>query len=144
MADPKGFSTISSVLDKFKTNEDKYISQEFQKYGYELAKVLNDLKNKSLYIKLAKSTPRGLLETAKNFVKDANNVQSPARLFMWKLKELKAKKVETQEERRRQPRTLMWKLKRVEKASKRKKFKEKQLIYEERLSKKGRFVRKSL
>lgn len=90
----KGFSTIADVLERFQTDEDKYISQEFQKYGYELAKELNDLKNKSLYIKLAKTIPRGFLETARNFVKDANNVKSPARLFMWKLKELKKEKKE--------------------------------------------------
>ncbi len=84
-----GFAAVGDVLKKFKTNEDKYISREFQKYGYDLAKELNDLKSKSLYIKLAKTTSRGFLETAKNFVKDANNVKSKARLFMWKLSELK-------------------------------------------------------
>lgn len=85
----KGFSKISDVLSDFKSDEDKYISQEFQKYGYELAKELGDVKNKSLYIKLAKDAPRGLLESARNFVKDANNVKSPAKLFMWKLAQLK-------------------------------------------------------
>jgi hypothetical protein len=52
-------------------------------------KIKNDLKNKSLYIKLAKETPRGLLEQARNFVKDAVNVKSPPKLYMWKLTELK-------------------------------------------------------
>lgn len=85
----KGFTLIGDVLQKFDSKQDKYISYEFQKYGYELAKELNDLKNKSLYIKLAKENPRGFLETARNFVKDAYNVKSPAKLFMWKLKELK-------------------------------------------------------
>lgn len=85
----KGFSKVSDVLQKFDSDEDKYISREFQKYGYELAKELGDLKNKSLYIKLAKETPRGLLETAKNFVKDAYEVKSPPKLFMWKLSQLK-------------------------------------------------------
>jgi hypothetical protein len=80
---------IGDILRKFDSDEDKYISREFQKYGYELAKDLGDLKNKSLYIKLAKETPRGLLEAAKNFVSDAYNVKSKARLFMWKLVELK-------------------------------------------------------
>jgi len=95
----KGFSSIADVLGDFKFEKDKYISHEFQKYGYELAKELGDLKNKSLYIKLAKETPRGLLENARNFVKDAVNVKSPGKLFMWKLSELKkAKKVDTQEE----------------------------------------------
>ena len=80
---------ISDVLKKFKIDEDKYISREFQKYGYDLAEELGDLKNKSLYIKLAKETPRGLLEAARNFVKDAYQVKSRPRLFMWKLAQLK-------------------------------------------------------
>ena len=85
----KGFSSVKDVLKDFKSDEDKYISREFQKYGYDLAKELGDLKNKSLYIKLAKETPRGLLESAKNFVKDAYEVKSPPKLFMWKLAELR-------------------------------------------------------
>ncbi|MBU0572734.1 hypothetical protein KKH23_02650 [Patescibacteria group bacterium] len=85
----KEFSLVGDVLKRFKIDEDKYISHEFQKYGYELAKEMGDLKNTSLYIKLAKETPRGLLEVAKNFVKDAANVKSKPRLFMWKLQQLK-------------------------------------------------------
>ncbi|OGM01942.1 hypothetical protein A2115_03740 [Candidatus Woesebacteria bacterium GWA1_41_8] len=97
-----GFLTVGDVLKKFEKDEDKYISREFQKYGYDLAEELGDLKNKSLYIKLAKETPRGLLEAAKNFVKDAYQVKSKPKLFMWKLSELKkAKKVDTQEEHKR-------------------------------------------
>ena len=80
---------VGDILKKFKADEDKYISREFQKYGYDLAEELGDLKNKSLYIKLAKETPRGLLEAARNFVKDAYQVKSRPRLFMWKLAELK-------------------------------------------------------
>lgn len=80
---------VSDILKKFKSDEDKYISREFQKYGYELADELGDLKNRSLYIKLAKETPRGLLETARNFVKDAYQVKSRPRLFMWKLAQLR-------------------------------------------------------
>lgn len=101
----KGFASISDVLQDFKVDEDKYISREFQKYGYELARELGDLKNKSLYIKLAKETPRGLLEAARNFVKDAHDVKSPGKLFMWKLSQLKKAKADTQEERRRKSRT---------------------------------------
>lgn len=85
----RGFSSVGDVVKKFKVNEDKYISHEFQKYGYELAKELGDLKNKSLYIKLAKETPRGLLENARNFVKEAVKVKSKPKLYMWKLYELK-------------------------------------------------------
>lgn len=86
----KGFSSVSDVLGSFKSDKDKYISFEFQKYGYELAKEFEDLKNTSLYIKLAKENPRGLLENARNFVKDATNVKSKPRLYMWKLQQLKA------------------------------------------------------
>ncbi|MEK7112512.1 MAG: hypothetical protein AAB875_04240 [Patescibacteria group bacterium] len=80
---------VSDILKNFKSDEDKYISREFQKYGYELAKDLGDLKNKSLYIKLAKEVPRGLLESAKNFVSDAYQVKSRPKLFMWKLGQLR-------------------------------------------------------
>jgi len=86
---PKSFSTISDILKRFDVDEDKYISREFQKYGYDLAEELGDMKHKALYIKLAKENPRGLLETARNFVKDAYQVKSRGRLFMWKLAEIK-------------------------------------------------------
>ncbi|MBI2465593.1 hypothetical protein HYV64_05620 [Candidatus Shapirobacteria bacterium] len=69
----------------------KYIKNEFQAFGLQLAEELDDWKNKSLYIRLAKKTDRKLLESALYFVKDHSPkaVRSPARLFMWKLKELK-------------------------------------------------------
>lgn len=71
------------------SDTDKYVSKEFQKYAYELAKELDDLPHKSLYMKLAKNTPRGLMESARSFVKDATNTRSKGRLYMWKLKQLK-------------------------------------------------------
>ena len=86
-----GFVKIKNVLDKIIPEEDKYISREFQQYGYDLAEELGDLKHKALYIKLAKVTSRGLIETARSFVKDASNVRSKGKLFMWKLNELKTK-----------------------------------------------------
>lgn len=85
----KGFSRPSDILNRFEKDKDKSISFEFQKYGYDLAEELGDLKNKSLYIKFAKEVPRGLMEAARNFVKDANNAKSKPRLFMWKLGKLK-------------------------------------------------------
>jgi hypothetical protein len=88
----QGLTKISDVLSRFDIDQDKYISQEFQKYGYDLAEELGDLKNKSLYLKLAKETPRGYLEAARNFVKDAYQVRSKPRLFMWKLTQLKKEK----------------------------------------------------
>jgi ubiquinone biosynthesis protein COQ9 len=85
----KNFSTIADVLVGFKGDRDKYISQEFQKYGYDLAIELGDPKNISFYIKLAKDNKRGFLEKARNFVKDANKVRSRPALFVWKLTQLK-------------------------------------------------------
>ncbi len=83
------FSSIGDILGKFKADEDKYISKEFQKYAYELAKELGDLGHKSLYMRLSKNTPRHFLENARNYVKDAYQVKSKAKLFMWKLAKLK-------------------------------------------------------
>jgi hypothetical protein len=83
-------SSLGEVLKGFKkVEEDKYISREFQKYGYDLAMEMEDPKGIPLYIKLAKDTPRGLIETARGFVKDAPNVKSKTKLFMWKLKKLR-------------------------------------------------------
>jgi len=93
MASNKGFVKITDIIGKFDIDKDKYISREFQKYGYDLAEELGDLKNTSLYIKLAKITPRALLENAKNFVKDAYQVKSRPALFLWKLKQLKDDKI---------------------------------------------------
>lgn len=83
------FSSTKSIITKFDPREDRFISREFQKYAYDLAEELGDLDHKSLYMRLAKITPRHLLEQAKYFVKDAGNVKSPARLYMWKLKQLR-------------------------------------------------------
>lgn len=85
----QGMQPLANLLKRFDTDKDKYISQEFQKYGYDLAKELGDLKNKSLYIRLAKTQPRVILENARNFVKDAYNVKSKPKLFLWKVGQLK-------------------------------------------------------
>lgn len=83
--------SIADILKKFNPVEDKYISREFQSYGIYLSQQLGDELHKSLYIKLAKTVPRAILEKALSFVKDAN-ARSKIRLFMWKMKELKTGK----------------------------------------------------
>ncbi|HET7099421.1 MAG TPA: hypothetical protein VFI61_04280 [Patescibacteria group bacterium] len=86
----KTLTSVGDLLNKYKfDNTDKYVSREFQKYGYDLANELDDPKHVSLYIKLSKDNPRGLIESARSFVKDAQNARSKPRLFMWKLKQLK-------------------------------------------------------
>ena len=81
---------LGEILQLFNPVEDKYISREFQKYGLYLADTLNDYKHKALYIRLAKTVPRAILEKTMTFVKDANATSKP-RLFMWKMKELRQK-----------------------------------------------------
>ncbi|MBI2405170.1 hypothetical protein HYV22_03260 [Candidatus Gottesmanbacteria bacterium] len=84
----QSMKTVGDILKQFNPLEDKYISREFQAYGIYLAETLNDYKHKSLYIRLAKTVPRAILEKALSFVKDAN-AKSKARLFMWKMKKLR-------------------------------------------------------
>ena len=86
----KGLESIKEILAaKNFLDRKKYITKEFQDFGLRLAKELGDERHKSLYIKLAKTVPRQLLEEARIFIKDASNVKSKARLFMWKIKQLK-------------------------------------------------------
>jgi len=81
--------SLGDLLSGYDWDKKKYISQEWQDYAYRLAIALDDLKHKSLYMKLAKETPREWLEEAKNFVKDAYEVKSKAKLFMWKLAQIR-------------------------------------------------------
>lgn len=84
------FISIGSLFEQYQPQDKaKYISQEFQDYGYRLACDLNDLAHKSLYMKLAKKEDRALLEQARRFVIDATTAKSKAKLFMWKLNQLK-------------------------------------------------------
>ena len=79
---------IGTILTTFDPIEDKYISREFQAYGIYLSETLGDYAHKALYIRLAKTVPRAILEKALSFVKDSK-ARSKGRLFMWKLKELR-------------------------------------------------------
>lgn len=83
------FQSIGDLLREWDVDKKKYITREFQDYGYRLAMELGDEHNKSLYIKLAKEEDRKLLEEARTFVKDAMNVRSKAKLFMWALSKLR-------------------------------------------------------
>jgi len=81
--------SVGSILTRFNPLEDKYISREFQAFGVHVSEELGDPKHKSLYIKLAKTVPRALLEKALSFCVDSKAKRKGA-LFMWKLKELGA------------------------------------------------------
>ena len=81
--------SIKDILAKFNPLEDKYISREFQSFGVYMSERLDDTRRKGLYIKLAKTIPRPILEEALRFVVDSRARKKGA-LFMWKLKELRA------------------------------------------------------
>ena len=82
--------SVGQILLQFDPVKDKYISREFQSFGIHLAESLDDYKHKSLYIKLAKTMHRSVLEKALSFVVDSN-AKNKGALFMWKLKQLKEK-----------------------------------------------------
>ncbi|MFA5532250.1 MAG: hypothetical protein WDA13_01455 [Candidatus Shapirobacteria bacterium] len=90
---------IGDQLKNFKEvyeKRQKYVKMEYQAYGLELAKELDDWKNRSLYIRLSKNMDRKILEKARYFIKDQNpnTIKTPYKLFMWKLRQLKEKPVE--------------------------------------------------
>lgn len=80
--------SVGDILKKFNPVEDKYISREFQSFGIHLSEALDDYKHKSLYIKLAKTMHRSVLEKALSFAVDSH-AKNKGALFMWKLKELR-------------------------------------------------------
>lgn len=83
--------SIKQILDEKKAGDkNKYISREFQDYGYRLAMELGDEKHKSLYIKLAKTVDRAILEACRRYAIDSNSDRRGA-VFMWKMAELKKK-----------------------------------------------------
>ena len=82
--------SISKIIGETKFKDrPKNIAHEFQFYGCFLAESLSDTKHYGLYIKLAKQLPRKILEEALNFTKGYYHAKNKAKVFMWKLKELK-------------------------------------------------------
>ena len=80
---------VSQILKLFNPSQDKYISREFQSYGVYLSEQLDDFKHKALYIKLAKTVHRSILEKALSFVVDSK-AKNKGALFMWKMKQIKS------------------------------------------------------
>ncbi len=68
----------------------KHISREFQDYAYRLASDLGDLPHKGIYMKLAKTVDRSLMEQAAVFALEYFNEPNKGKLFMWKLSTLRA------------------------------------------------------
>ena len=71
--------------------QQRYITQEFQDYGYRLAVEMGEESRKAMYIKLAKTKSRVLLEQARSYVVDYPNAKNKGKLFLWKIKDLESK-----------------------------------------------------
>lgn len=78
---------------KFK-DRPKNIAYEFQEYGVFLAESLLDTKHYSLYIKLAKEVDRKILEEALNYTKGYYGAKNKAKVFMWRLTQLRKGKMD--------------------------------------------------
>ncbi|MBI3984957.1 MAG: hypothetical protein HY344_03380 [Candidatus Levybacteria bacterium] len=86
--------SVGKILKRFNPTQDKYISRDFQAYGIWLSEEMDDYKNRGMWIKLAKTNHRSILEKALSFVKDSNADNKTA-LFLWKMKQLKNEKTNT-------------------------------------------------
>lgn len=88
---------IKDILKGKTFTPDTRNKYEFQAYGNRLADDLGDQQHRALYIKLAKSTDRNLLDAAREFVMRSENATTKGKLFMWKLTELKKLKKASQQ-----------------------------------------------
>lgn len=84
--------SISDILKTKKITADTRNKYEFQAYGNRLAEEFGDTKHRALYIKLAKTHSRNLLESAREYVLASEKATTKGKLFMWKLTELKKAK----------------------------------------------------
>ena len=81
--------SIAEIIKNKNIKSDIRNKYEYQAYGNRLAEEMGDMRHRSLYIKLAKSENRALLERARQYVLSAAKITTPGKLFMWKLTELK-------------------------------------------------------
>lgn len=94
MKKPKKFETAKEImmsnlfLDR-RSKSEKYVHHEFQDYGYRLAVQLGDMTRVSMFIKLAKTVDRNILNQALSFAKDYPKAKNKSKIFLWKLKEIR-------------------------------------------------------
>jgi hypothetical protein len=106
--DRKKLSSIQDLLKDLNLDKRrKYLKEEYQAYGLQLAREMDEWDKRAMYIRLAKQTDRKLLEKARLFIKDQTkgSIKTPGKLFLWKLKQLKdeANSREIQNENKKQP-----------------------------------------
>ncbi|MCA9307966.1 MAG: hypothetical protein R3B92_01435 [Patescibacteria group bacterium] len=80
---------IGEILKSKEIKRDTRNSHEHQAFGNRLAEELNDTKHRALYIRLAKTQERNILEQARDFVISQEHVTKKGPLFMWKYKQIK-------------------------------------------------------
>jgi ubiquinone/menaquinone biosynthesis C-methylase UbiE len=69
-------------------DKNRHPKHEFQAFAYKLAHDLNDLVNLRIYMRLAKTVERSLMESAYSYALDAQT-DNKGRKFFWKLKQLR-------------------------------------------------------
>lgn len=67
----------------------RYVRHEFQDYAYRLASDLGDLPHRHIYMRLAKTVDRTMLEQAAAFALGYFDEPNKGKLFMWKLSQLR-------------------------------------------------------
>lgn len=72
----------------------KYVTKEYQEFGLMLASKLDDQDRISMYIKFAKNEDRAILLKALSFTDDYPKARNKAKIFLWKLKELRQERKE--------------------------------------------------
>lgn len=80
---------ISKLLEAKKLARDHRNTYEFQAYGNRLADEMGEPSRRALYIRLAKTEQRNLLEMAREYVLKQEHATTKGKLFMWKLKQIK-------------------------------------------------------
>lgn len=80
--------SVQQILKNFNPAQDKYISRDFQAFGIHLAEEMDDYKHRGMWIKLAKTNHRSVLEACLSFTKDST-ADNKIGLFLWKLKQIK-------------------------------------------------------
>ena len=85
---------VSDIIQGRKFSRDYRCSHEFQAYGNRLAEELGDKKHRTLYIKLAKTEDRNILEEARVSVISSRKATTKGKLFMWKVGQIKKERAE--------------------------------------------------
>ena len=89
---------IAEILKKKQLNRDFRNSYEFQAYGNRLAEEMGEPNRRGMYLKLAKTVDRSILEQAREYVMGQEHISTKGKLFMWKVKQLREKKKEEEKE----------------------------------------------